>query len=85
MQSKEQRDSTEPDDTPRDAPGKLPLRHVLTSVLAAAFGVQSKKNQQKDFSHKQAIYIYIAAGIAFTALFVLAVAFVVSTVLSNAG
>jgi len=78
-------DNAAQDAGPKDASGKLTLRHILTSVVAAAFGVQSKKNQQKDFSHKQAIYIYIVAGIVFTALFVFAVAFVVSIVLTKAG
>ena len=63
----------------------LGLKHIITSVFAAAFGVQSKKNQQKDFSQKQSIYIYLAAGIIFTVGFVFAVAFVVKLVLANAG
>ena len=68
-----------------EEPQKLPLSHIIKSVLAAAIGVQSKKNQQKDFNSRQAIYIYIAAGIIFTTLFVLGVAYVVKTVLANAG
>ena len=68
-----------------DEPQKLPILHIVKSVLAAAIGVQSKKNQQKDFNSRQAIYIYIAAGIIFTTLFVLGVAYVVKTVLANAG
>jgi glycopeptide antibiotics resistance protein len=69
----------------QDQKQKLPLRHILTSVLAAAIGVQSKKNQEKDFNGKGSIYIYIAAGVIFTALFVITVATVVKTVLANAG
>ena len=45
---------------------KLPLTHVIVSVLAAAIGVQSKKNQEKDFTAKGSIVTYIAAGIIFT-------------------
>ena len=71
-------------DEPTEEKG-LPFLHILTSVLAAAIGVQSKKNQEKDFNAKGSIYIYIAAGIIFTVLFVIAVATVVTTVLANAG
>jgi hypothetical protein len=84
------------DDKPASAPNevssseqqqapKLSALHVLTSVFAAAIGVQSKKNQEKDFSSKQSIYIYITAGILFTVAFVFTVIFVVKTVLSSAG
>ena len=57
---------------------------VVLSTAGAAFGVQSKKNQERDFQHGS-IYTYIAAGIIFTAVFVAVVATVVSTVLSNSG
>lgn len=63
---------------------KLSILHIITSVLAAAVGVQSKANQQKDFTNKNSIYIYIAAGILFTVIFVLTVFFVVKAVLANA-
>mgnify|MGYP000215196493 CR=1 FL=1 len=62
----------------------LSVLHILSSVLSAAIGVQNKKNQEKDFNTKGSIYIYIAAGVIFTALFVLTVALVVSTVLNSA-
>ena len=74
-----------PVDEESDGNGKLSFLHVFTSVLAAAVGVQSKKNQQKDFNAKGSIYIYIVAGVVFTVLFVLTVAAVVKTVLANAG
>tara|TARA_B100000767_G_C19755873_1_gene532925 strand:- start:406 stop:681 length:276 start_codon:yes stop_codon:yes gene_type:complete len=64
---------------------QLPLMHIITSVLAAAVGVQSKKNQEKDFNAKGSIYIYIAAGIIFTGLFVITVAIVVKGVLTSSG
>lgn len=63
---------------------KLGFLHIVKSVLAAAVGVQSDKNREKDFQAKNSIYIYIAAGILFTVLFVLSVALVVNLVLSNA-
>ena len=64
---------------------KLSILHIITSVLAAAVGVQNKKNQEKDFNGKGSIYIYIAAGIIFTALFVVTVATVVKNVLAGTG
>lgn len=53
---------------------------VLLSTFAAAFGVQSQKNQERDFKHGS-IWTFIAAGVIFTALFVLAVYGVVQSVL----
>jgi hypothetical protein len=56
---------------------------VVASVLAAAFGVQSKKNRERDF--KQGRFLpFIVTGIVFTALFVAGVYLVVSTVLEHA-
>ena len=66
---------------PENKKDKLGVGHVIRSVLAAAIGVQSDKNRQRDFQQKSSIYIYIAAGIIFTALFVLSVATVVTLVL----
>ena len=64
---------------------KLPLRHVIVSVLAAAIGVQSKNNQEKDFSAKGSIVTYIVAGIIFTVVFVVTVIAVVKGVLTHTG
>ncbi|MDQ2075484.1 DUF2970 domain-containing protein [Marinimicrobium sp. ABcell2] len=58
--------------------------HIVLSTVAAAFGVQSNKNRERDFKGGS-IYTYIAAGVIFTTLFVLAVILVVRTVLANAG
>jgi hypothetical protein len=52
---------------------------IVLSTVAAAFGVQSQKNYQRDFKQGN-IWIYIASGILFTVVFVLAVASVVSLV-----
>ena len=43
---------------------------VTLSVLAAALGVQSRENRERDFTHGIP-YIFIAAGLIFTTLFVL--------------
>ena len=53
---------------------------VAKSVVAAAFGVQSDENHQRDFANGNPV-AYIIGGIIFTALFVLAVIGVVSLVL----
>ncbi len=39
------------------------------SVAAAAFGVQSEKNRQRDFTHASP-WPYIAGGLLFTAVFI---------------
>ena len=62
---------------------KLSLTHVIVSVLAAAIGVQSKKNQEKDFNAKGSIVTYIVAGIIFTIVFVVTVITVVEGVLTH--
>lgn len=57
---------------------------VILSTLAAAIGVQSSKNRERDFK-SGSIKTYIAAGILFTALFVITLVLVVKTVLGNMG
>jgi len=61
---------------------KLSWLQVFGSVFAAAFGVQSEKNRERDFS-KGNIWVFAAAGIVFTAGFVLTVWLVVKLVLAN--
>ena len=56
---------------------------VVKSVAAAAFGVQSPANRKRDFS-KGNIWVFIAAGVVFTLIFVLTVVTVVRVVLSSA-
>ena len=74
--------SNSPDEeaTGRSRVGPL---QIAGSVLAAAFGVQSRKNRERDFKEGQFLP-FIIAGIIFTALFVGSVYLVVSTVLENA-
>lgn len=57
---------------------------VLKSVGAAAFGVQSPANRKRDFT-KGNIWVFIAAGVIFTLLFVMIVVTVVRVILANAG
>lgn len=60
----------------------LPLGAVVRSVLAAAFGVQSARNKQRDFSQGNYRH-FVVAGIVFTILFVLTLLVVVNVVLGG--
>ncbi len=53
---------------------------VMLSVFAAAFGVQTDKNYERDFSTGKPL-AYIFGGLLFTTLFVLTIAGIVSLVL----
>ena len=53
---------------------------IMMSVVAAAFGVQSDKNRERDFTHGNPL-AYIAGGLLFTVLFVLTIIGVVMLVL----
>ncbi len=68
-------------DPPTDRP--LSFWQIAGSTAAAAFGVQSRANRERDFSRGKPLH-FIIAGIVFTALFVLVVAFAVQLVLRNA-
>ncbi len=76
--------SKQEDKEPRESDQKrLSVWSVIQSVFAAAIGVQNEKSRQQDFGAKNSIYIYILAGIIFTAGFVLTVAMVVRWVLAS--
>lgn len=47
----------------------LSLKQIIGSVLAAAFGVQSSANRERDFQRGR-LQHFVIAGIIFTALFV---------------
>jgi len=64
-------------------PQKLTLWQIICSVVAAAFGVQSDKNRERDFNQAKPS-TYIIAGVIFTIVFVLVVIAVVKLVLSQA-
>lgn len=55
---------------------------IIRSVLAAAAGVQSNENREKDFEHGN-LASYIVAGLIFTVLFVLTISFLVSKITGN--
>ena len=58
---------------------KPTVTQVFKSVLAAFIGVQSEENRKKDFEHGS-LSTYVIAGFIFTALFVVAIIFLVSTI-----
>lgn len=64
--------------------GSLTFSSVVMSTLAAAIGVQSKANKERDFKHGSP-GAFIVAGLIFTALFVGALVLVVRFVLSATG
>lgn len=65
-------------------PKKPNVFQIVLSTLAAAFGVQSSKNRERDFT-SGSVATYIIAGVIFTAVFVFGVLFIVRLVLANAG
>jgi hypothetical protein len=68
---------------PNSSSGRLSPLEVIWSALAAAFGVQSSKNRQRDFAHGKPMH-FIAAGIILTALFVLGIASLVLWIVAPA-
>jgi hypothetical protein len=67
--------------TPQDNRNKEPnLLQVITSVLAAGFGVQSKKNRDRDFEQGNAA-TFVGVGVAAIILFILLLYAVVKLVL----
>lgn len=57
---------------------------VLQSTLAAAFGVQSSRNRERDFKQGKASQ-FIIAGIVFTLAFIGVMVLIVRTVLGATG
>ena len=68
----------------KDKSGRLNPFQVVGSVFAAALGVQSSKNRERDFKQGRA-GTFIAAGVIFTLLFIGTVLTIVNLVLDNAG
>lgn len=63
---------------------KPTLPQVIASALAAAFGVQSSKNQHRDFTAGSA-KTFIITGVIGTVAFISAIVLLVRLVLSKAG
>ena len=64
-----------------DKPTPLTVWQILQSALAAAFGVQSSQNRERDFTRGKASQ-FILMGIGLTAAFVLVMVGIVNLVLS---
>lgn len=62
---------------------KVSFLKLLVSTLAAAFGVQNRKNLEEDFNQTNPLP-FILAGLIFTALFILSLTVVVKLVLKYA-
>lgn len=77
---------TQPSDpNPQHQPDQPPgLLVIVRSILAAALGVQSSKNRERDFSHGKTIH-FIIGGLIFTGLFIVTVVSIVRLVLKQAG
>lgn len=56
------------------------LLQVIASVLAAAFGVQSAKNRERDFQHGN-VATFVGVGLVATVLLVLLIYGVVTLVI----
>ena len=63
-------------------PRKPGVGKIMQSILAGAFGVQSDKRRQEDFSSHSPVP-YIVAGLLFTATFVVSLIIIVKLVLAN--
>jgi len=57
---------------------------VVKSTLAAALGVQSNKNRERDFTHGN-IKTFAVAGLIFTIIFIGVLITIIKLVLKNAG
>jgi len=69
----------------QDKPAKkITTFSFMSSIFAAAFGVQSNKNRERDFEHGK-FHHFIIGGIIFAVLFILMVIGVVKLVMHNAG
>jgi len=66
----------------REERKKAGFLSLVLSTMAAAIGVQNKKNLEKDFEQKSPMP-FIVAGIAFTVIFVLSLVLIVRLVLSQ--
>lgn len=68
--------------TDTDNNNKVSVLQVIGSVLAAAFGVQSNKNRQRDFK-KGKLWHYVLVGIIFTTIFIFTLIAIVRLLLSD--
>ncbi|MGH8462244.1 MAG: DUF2970 domain-containing protein [Stenotrophobium sp.] len=60
------------------------LWQTIASVGAALFGVQSRKNRERDFTHGKPLH-FILVGIAMTLVVIFALTLIVKLLLHHAG
>lgn len=60
----------------------LSFLQVLWSTLAAAFGVQTRHNMERDFSRGE-VFQFVMAGVIFTVIFVVSMIALVLFVVAN--
>lgn len=80
-------DPQPPQQTPADTPEPhqpLGVGAMLLSILAAAIGVQSGRNRERDFVRGRAL-TYIISGVVFTTLFIATLVMLVNFILRNTG
>lgn len=77
-----ERDHSSEPSTPARPQPPTPLQ-VVGSTIAAAFGVQSSRNRERDFTSGKLSH-FIIAGIVFTVLFVVGMVLLVRLVISTA-
>ena len=63
-------------------PNKPGLGAIVKSILAAAIGVQTNKNRERDFNEGNPL-AFIIGGFVFTLLFIATIATIVGFVLSK--
>jgi hypothetical protein len=68
------------DEKPAAKQDVLPFWKMFLSVFQASFGVQNRKNKQRDFE-KGSIKGFVFAALVFTLLFVMTLVIVVNLVL----
>lgn len=78
----EDKNQADADSETTDSEGELSFFQIAGSTIAAAFGVQSKRNRERDFNQGKPVH-FIVAGIVFTVLFVICLVVVVNVVLSS--
>ena len=69
---------------PASSEKELSFKEMAKSVAAAAFGVQSGKNRERDFGKGKPSH-FIVLGLLFTLTFILVIAGIVQLVLHLAG
>ncbi|TXH04983.1 MAG: DUF2970 domain-containing protein [Nevskiaceae bacterium] len=63
---------------------KPTLWQVIASVNAAFFGVQSRKNRERDFTHGRPLH-FIVIGVVMTVVLIAGLVLIVKFMLRNAG